>query len=136
MKTSYFARLRQLRDEPNFCPISIARFTPKWAGHIPCYERLAPDPYMLGWDRAKYERRYETILNGLSAHEVWAQLHALAGGCEPVLLCYEAPPFNCDKWCHRELVARWFQFRLGAKVVEWQSHIEPQRAKPEQLALF
>jgi hypothetical protein len=44
---------------------------------------------------------------------VWGELHRLAvhrlaGGAEPVLLCWERPPFTADNWCHRRMVAAWF----------------------------
>jgi hypothetical protein len=51
---------------------------------------------------------------------------------EPVLLCYEVPPFSAPQpipqaglttigpqnWCHRRLVAVWFQETLGVEVAE------------------
>jgi hypothetical protein len=51
---------------------------------------------------------------------------------EPVLLCYEVPPFTAPQpiaqaglttigrqnWCHRRLVAVWFQETLGIEVAE------------------
>jgi len=102
--------------------ISIARYAPRGtpAGYRQ-YRALAPDADMLKMNRALYLPRYMAILDQLDPLQVWGDLHRLAGDQEPVLLCWERPPFTPTNWCHRRLVADWFQDRLGVAVPEWDS---------------
>jgi hypothetical protein len=58
------------------------------------------------------------ILRKLDPKQVWDRLHDLAEGAEPVLLGYERPPFSMTNFCHRRLVAEWFERKLGVKVPE------------------
>ena len=102
--------------------ISIACYAPRGtpAGYRQ-YRALAPDADMLKMSQALYLPRYAAILNALDPQQVWDDLHRLAGDQEPVLLCWERPPFTPTNWCHRRLVADWFQDRLGVAVPEWDS---------------
>ncbi len=45
-------------------------------------------------------------------------LHRLADPHEPVLLCWERPPFSETVWCHRRMVAAWLERELGLIVPE------------------
>ena len=58
------------------------------------------------------------IVGPLHAQTVWDELHELAGGAEPVLLCWEQPPFSAANWCHRRIVAEWFADKLGVDIAE------------------
>lgn len=99
--------------------ISIARYAPRGtpAGYRQ-FRALAPDADMLKMSQALYLPRYQTILERLNPQQTWDQLHALAGEHEPVLLCWERPPFTATNWCHRRLVADWFAHHLGVEVPE------------------
>ena len=99
--------------------ISIARYAPRGtpAGYRQ-YRALAPDADMLKMSQALYLPRYAAILHALDPQQVWDDLHRLAGDQEPVLLCWERPPFTPTNWCHRHLVADWFHDRLGVEVPE------------------
>jgi len=99
--------------------ISIARYAPKGiAAGFKIYRALAPTAKMLKMSRDQYVPRYAAILDQLSPQHVWDDLHALAGDDEPVLLCWERPPFSETRFCHRRLVAEWFADRLGQEVEE------------------
>jgi hypothetical protein len=75
---------------------------------------------MLELPPEEYGPRYAKILAGLNPRATWDQLHALAGGAEPVLLCFERPPFRYpDNLCHRRRVADWFEKELGEIVPEY-----------------
>ena len=102
--------------------ISIARYAPRGtpAGYRQ-YRALVPDADMLKMSQALYLPRYAAILNALEPQQVWDDLHRLAGDQEPVLLCWERPPFTASNWCHRRLVADWFERALGVTVPEWDS---------------
>ena len=133
MLTSYFARLRQLRADPSLVPISIARFTPDWAD-VPEYDLLAPYPDMLKLDYMTYKAHFNRILANLSPQGVWDNLHIFGG--QPVLLCFEAPPFTKTNFCHRRLVADWFEEMLGQQVDEWQPPGLAKERRAEQMELF
>lgn len=110
--------------------ISIARYAPRGTpAGFRQYRALAPDADMLKMSQALYLPRYAAILNALDPQQVWDDLHRLAGDQEPVLLCWERPPFTPTNWCHRRLVADWFHDRLGVAVPEWG-------ASPAQGQLF
>ncbi len=94
--------------------ISIARFAPKGHRDPPRYGALAPGPWFKSVTVEDYRRRYAEQLAGLDAAAVWADLHGLAAGAEPVLLCWERP----GQFCHRRLVADWFEETLGEDVPE------------------
>lgn len=61
---------------------------------------------------------FEQVLSDLDPQEVKAQLEGLAGEAEPVLLCFERPPFTAVNWCHRRLVADWLHETLSLRVDE------------------
>jgi hypothetical protein len=108
--------------------ISIARWTPR---HTPAgyrvYKRLAPGPWFNSVGIEEYCHLYGEILKKLDPKRVYAELVALVAPEEPVLLCWEVPPFTAPRpipqvgltvvgrsnWCHRRLVARVVQTDAG-----------------------
>ncbi|MBI2016543.1 MAG: hypothetical protein HYS77_13555 [Candidatus Rokubacteria bacterium] len=100
--------------------ISIARWEPR--GLAPGFRRypaLAPRREMLRMPYGPYRNLYlRDILGPLDPGRVADDLHRLAGGFEPVLLCWERPPFTAANWCHRRMVAEWFAATLGLEVPE------------------
>lgn len=123
MKTSYYQKFKTTPGG-----ICISTYPPKWIkGKIPEYLALSPQfNFRVPFD--EYKQKFEAQLAKLDPQKVWDDLHQLSGGHEPVLLCYEAPPF--DKWnfCHRRMVAEWLQEKLGVDVPEW--------TEPETQELF
>ncbi len=102
--------------------ISIARWAPRAAPvGFAVYRPLTPTAPMLKLARVEYEPLYQAILARLDPHQVVEDLHRLADPHEPVLLCWERPPFSETVWCHRRLVAAWLERELGLIVpeVEW-----------------
>jgi len=98
--------------------ISIARYAPRHMRDFRTYKRLAPAQDMLKMDYKRYKVRYQAILEPLDPQQVWDDLHALVAPHEPVLLCWEHPPLTGENWCHRTMVAQWFQHELGHQVTE------------------
>ena len=83
------------------------------------YRTLAPRRPMLTMPFDQYRAIFiREILGRLDPHQVEVDLHRLAGGAEPVLLCFERPPFTVDNWCHRRMVAEWFAETLSLDVPE------------------
>ena len=68
------------------------------------------------------------ILANLNPQQVWDDLHRLVD-CEPVLLCWERLNIP-GAWCHRRMVAEWFDIELG-RVVE-----EVEDPHPQQIILL
>ena len=99
--------------------VSISRFPPrKTPAGIHVYRALAPGPWFNSVSRAEYQVLYGKQLAALDPKKVHEDLLSLAGDAEPVLLCWEKPPFTVTNWCHRRLVASWFNQELGIDVPE------------------
>ena len=104
--------------------IVIARAVPRGieAGYRR-YPKLAPGRW---FKNPEYKNNQETyrdryiseILSPLDPAEVWEHLHQLTGGEEPILLCWE-PLKKPGEWCHRRMVAEWFEQNLGVSVPEY-----------------
>ena len=101
--------------------ISIARWAPR---DVPAgfrtFRPLAPGPWFKSVDRDEYQRRYVAQLAPLDPAQVWDELHRLAAPAEPVLLCWERPADLAagKAFCHRRMVAQWFDSTLGLLVPE------------------
>jgi uncharacterized protein YeaO (DUF488 family) len=110
MQTSSFARSG---SHPR--AVAISRTQPRgWTGRV--YEPLAPSWRLVqeaksgAIDEDEYIRRYRAeVLSKLDPVRVYADL-----GDDAVLLCWE----NSGAFCHRRLVAEWFEDRLGVSVPE------------------
>lgn len=99
--------------------ISIARFAPrKTPAGFRMYKPLAPGPWFNSVPEAEYRKLYFAQLALLDPLAVVKDLEKLAAGAEPVLLCYERPPFNSTNWCHRTMVAEWLKKESGIEVLE------------------
>ena len=105
--------------------VSIARFAPRRtpAGYR-VYKPLAPGPWFNSVTQDVYRELYFAQLALLEPAKVVKDLEALAAGAEPVLLCYERPPFTPDNWCHRTMVSEWFKTTLGLDVPELDPHAD------------
>ena len=119
MKTSYFG----VTSAKTAGAIAISLYLPRGKKYVH-YPQLAPTPELLktykspsAWGLIDVERYYISNyfdqLMVLDAQTVWDELHQLASGAEQILLCYEKP----GEFCHRRLVAKWFEVELG-KVVD------------------
>lgn len=105
--------------------IAISRSVPK--NVLPGYKvfrDLAPGPWFREVNYAVYREKYFHQLSRLDPEKTWERLHDLADGYEPVLLCYERSPFSMRNWCHRRMVAEWFESELGFVVPEWSGSRE------------
>jgi hypothetical protein len=99
--------------------VSIARYPPRGTpAGFRVFKALAPGAWFNSVDRAEYERLYAQQLAALDPKVVHDQLMELGNGSEPVLLCYEKPPFDEANWCHRRLAAQWLETSLGILVPE------------------
>lgn len=133
MYTSNYAKLKKI-IQAGLRPVGISIGLPKsYTGDREV--RLAPTWAMLKMERSDYERHFHKILTRLNAEELYATL-----GNDAVLLCF--CKHNKD-WCHRRIVAEWFENQLGIIVPEFgfdrsetlpyaQSGLEPEKQnKPD-----
>ncbi len=124
--TSYFGNLNKLQQlDTQIVPVSIAGKTPDWFTGKK-YRKLAPqyewwkewhDKYADNIKNGKdfYIQKYnDTVLNAFDPKQIADELKLLADGNDVCLLCYETP----EKFCHRHLVANWFQ-SAGILCAEW-----------------
>lgn len=100
--------------------VQISRGTPRgYAGGYRAFRKLAPGAWFRSVTAADYVSLYRSeVLDELEPQRTWVDLHTLAGDAEPVILCFERAPFHIKNWCHRRLVAEWFQRELGVTVPE------------------
>lgn len=104
--------------------ISIARGAPRGMSGFKVYRKLNPGSWFRDAEfyndealfRAKY---FNEVLKPLNPQQIWNELQSLVSGQghPPVLLCHE----NIHKpgqWCHRRMVADWFENELGILVPE------------------
>jgi len=114
MKTSYFGNILKIK-----APLSISSRAPIWYNG-PQFKALAPkyeffsaykagelniEGYISEFDRL--------VLAQLDPKTIYDQLQ-ITHGPDVSLLCYEKP----GEFCHRRLVARWFETELGVSVPE------------------
>jgi hypothetical protein len=99
--------------------MSIARYPPRSTpAGFRVYRPLAPGSWFNSVNRQQYERLYAAQLSLLDPREVFDALVELAAGAEPILLCWEKPPFHSANWCHRRFAAEWLQAELKIDVPE------------------
>jgi len=119
MKTSNFYQLRNLTDRE--FSVSIALYTPKYVQVGMNLLELAPDDILLEAFKSKvvsedkYIKVFNKKLDRLNASAIYKRILEAADGREPVLMCH------CGKsaFCHRHLVADWFEKNLGIEVSEF-----------------
>lgn len=120
--------------------IVISRGFPRNLGEgYKLYRALNPgrwfnDPALTG-NQAKFREKYfDEILKPLNPRQVYDHLHKIVEGHEPVLLCWEDVT-KPDQWCHRRMVAEWFEDQLGVIVPEYVPVKKP-KASSKQASLF
>lgn len=107
--------------------IGISVGTPRGqAAGYRLYRPLNPRREWLDLSKPEYEKLYFELLGHLNPQQVWDDLHRMThNGAEPVLLCFEKPPFTEGNWCHRRMVADWFSTTLGQNVPEFEPTAQP-----------
>ena len=102
--------------------VCIARWAPRGTpAGFRIYKALAPRRDMLKMNLEQYRRIYVgEMLAALDPQTVVDDLHDLASGAEPVLLCWERQPdlASGKTFCHRRMVAEWLGETLGLDVPE------------------
>jgi uncharacterized protein YeaO (DUF488 family) len=114
INTSYFAQLKKIKN-----PVSISSSSPSWYNG-PEFKALAPPWWLVKAYKNgvlnvnQYTEEYEKQLKALNIDEVIKGIKKLYLKEEEItLLCYE----KSSDFCHRHLVARWFNLH-GYNVTE------------------
>lgn len=115
MYTSYFAKWSNCIPLTFHSLVSIAKKAP--SGYVGEYYPLLYPPWPLvqaykqNGDEGRYKGAYyHMVLKDLDPQKVFDEI-----GEKSILLCWEGP----GKFCHRRLVAEWFQNELGVLVPEF-----------------
>ena len=110
--------------------IGISRSVPRrMSAGYRRYHRLNPGEWFKTVPLEEYRRRYQAeVLDRLDPLRVVAELHAMAEGAIPVLLCFERPEMG--DWCHRGFVASWLAAATGKPVPELGYEHLPQNQHP------
>ena len=114
--TSYFANSKKLHNE-NIVVIGIALYPPKWYVG-PSLKMVSPSYDILhnSKDHDDYERRFfSEILEKRDPKVFLSNIERLAKGKDVALCCYEKP----EDFCHRHLVAKWMNEKLGLQIEEF-----------------
>ena len=98
--------------------ISIARRAPRGFADFRLYRELAPGPWFNSVSYEAYLTLFNKQLAELDPQQTFDALVALVAPAEPVLLCWERPPLSPENWCHRRMVAAWFERTLSVAVPE------------------
>lgn len=120
--TSYFANEKKLRKS-NIVSIGIALYPPRWfAG--PSLKMVSPSYDILynSKDHEDYEKRFfSEILAHRDPKVFLSNIEKLANGKDVALCCYEKP----GDFCHRHLVAKWMNEKLGLQIQEYEAPKNP-----------
>lgn len=117
MKTSYFSNIRNIKN-----PLSISQFPPKWYTG-PQLKMLAPPKELLALSNkglpkeVYYKEFHRMVLDLLDPREVYDAIIEEYGD-DVTLMCFEKLESPGD-FCHRRLVADWFEKHLNVEVPEW-----------------
>lgn len=115
MYTGYFGKVKSYPKDNGYRYISIARFNRFWKGEE--FKKLAPPAEIIKIEDEKLYTKfyYEQVLSKLDPKQVYTEL-----GENAVLLCYEkwADIKARKTFCHRRIVAKWLEEKLGVKVEE------------------
>ena len=101
--------------------VGISRGVPRGTpGGYKRFRLLEPGPWFKTSTPDEYLRSYGQILAALDPAKVAGELVALSAGKIPTLLCFENASGIAEGkcWCHRSIVAQWFEDRLGVEVLE------------------
>ena len=103
---------------PDHLRVGISRSVPRrFPAGYRRYTKLNPGPWFNSVPVDEYIRLYNAeVLDRLDPEGVMRDLMRVADGRIPVLCCFERP--HTGTWCHRSLVAQWFERELGLRVPE------------------
>ena len=119
MKTGYF---KQIDNNLTLGYVSISLKSSKNNNVLFEFKSLAPNWKLMDMLKSKeisefdFEKEYLIQLNYLNAKTIIEQINFLTGDYEPILMTHG----NKSSFCHRHIVAKWFENELGVKIDEFK----------------
>ncbi|MEC8367464.1 MAG: DUF488 family protein [Bacteroidota bacterium] len=119
MKTGYF---KQIDDSAAKGFISIALYPSKNDNVLLEFRALAPNWKLMENLKSNkisedvFVKEYKKQLNNLNAKSIFEQINFLSAGNEPILMTHG----NKTSFCHRHILAKWFEEELGVIVEEFK----------------
>ncbi len=114
--TSYFANGAKLQ-KAGIMIIGIALYPPKWFNGM-SNKYVSPSWDILHNSKSKedYAQRFDTeILARRDPKAFLTAIEKMSNGKDVALCCFEKP----DEFCHRHLVAKWLNEKLGLQIEEF-----------------
>ena len=93
-------------------PISIALSAKYFSGVL--FRKLNPDWSFMNDSQSVYTKKFLSKLDKLNPSLIFREIEFLSKGQDVVLLCHEKE----GEFCHRRLVASWFETKLKIQVLE------------------
>lgn len=125
--TSYFANGKKLHNA-GVLMIGIALYAPRWFTG-PSLKMVSPSNDILHNSKSQedYEKRFKSeILANRDPNVFLSNIESLAKGKDVALCCYEKP----GDFCHRHLVAKWMNEKLGLQIEEFGVSKNPTYIQP------
>ena len=119
MKTGFF---KQIDDSAAKGFISIALYPSKNDNVLLEFRALAPNWKLMENLKSNkisedvFVKEYKKQLNNLNAKSIFEQINFLSSGNEPILMTHG----NKTSFCHRHILAKWFEEELGVIVEEFK----------------
>ncbi len=119
MKTGYF---KQIDSDVTLGYVSISLYPSKNNNVLFEFKSLVPNWKLMEMLKSKhiseydFEKEYLIQLNNLNAKTIFEQVNFLTGEYEPILMTHG----NKSSFCHRHIVAKWFENALGVRIDEFK----------------
>ena len=119
MKTGFF---KQINSNLTLGYVSISLYPSKNNNVLFEFKSLAPNWKLMEMLKSKqisefnFEKEYMKQLNNLNANTIFEQINFLTTDHEPILMTHG----NKKSFCHRHIVAKWFEDELGIRIDEFK----------------
>ena len=119
MKTGYF---KQIDSNLTLGFVSISLYPSKNNNVLFEFKSLAPNWKLMEMLKSSqisefdFKKEYLIQLNNLNAKIIFEQINLLISDHEPILMTHG----NKSSFCHRHIVAKWFENELGVRIDEFK----------------